>query len=109
MNARRRFLRRTKSLRGRIYFNDGRKSLPCLIRDVAYEGARIMIAHRAAVPNEINLYIPKRKRIAHASVLWRHGDNLGLALSEVRRHTGGRPAPLRTGSAARRHPLTWKR
>ena len=54
-----------------------------------------MIAHRAAVPNEIDLYIPKRKRIAHANVRWRHGDNLGLALSEVRRHTGGRPPPLR--------------
>jgi hypothetical protein len=27
-----------------VYFNDGRKSLPCLIRDVAYEGAGIMIA-----------------------------------------------------------------
>jgi hypothetical protein len=29
------------------------------------------------------LYIPKRKRIAHASVRWRHGDKLGLALFEV--------------------------
>src|SRR6185312_11214085 len=43
----------------RVYFNDGRKSLPCLIRDVAYEGARIIIAHQATIPNEIDLYIPK--------------------------------------------------
>ena len=31
-----------------VYFNNGRKSLPCLIRDVAYEGARIIIADPAA-------------------------------------------------------------
>jgi hypothetical protein len=103
MNERRRSPRHAKCLRGRVYFNDGRESLPCLIRDVAYEGARIIIAHRgASIPNGIDLYIPKRKRIAHASVRWRHGDKLGLALSEVRRHTGERRAPLRTPSAARR-------
>ena len=50
----------------------------------------------------MKLIIPKRKRIAHASVRWRHGDKLGLALSEVRRHTGERRAHLRTPSAARR-------
>ena len=59
MNERRRFPRHTKCLRGRVYFNDGRKSLACLIRDVAYEGARIIIAHQATIPNEIDLYIPK--------------------------------------------------
>jgi hypothetical protein len=86
-------------LRGRIYFNDGRKSVPCLIRDVAYEGARIIIAHRASIPNEIDLYIPKKKRIAHASVRWRHGDKLGLALSEVRRRTEDRRTNLRTAQS----------
>jgi hypothetical protein len=69
-------------LSGRIYFNNGRKSQPCLIRDVAYEGARIIIAKPVDIPNEIDLYIPTRKRLAHASVRWRHGDNkLGLVLS----------------------------
>jgi hypothetical protein len=102
MNERRRFPRHIKCLRGRVYFNDGRKSLPCVIRDVAYEGARIIIAHRATIPNEIDLYIPKRKRIAHATVRWRRGGKLGLALSEVRRHTADRRAPMRTAPAARR-------
>ena len=55
MNERRRFSRHSKCLRGRVYFKDGRKSLPCLVRDVAYEGARIIIAHRgASIPNEID-------------------------------------------------------
>jgi len=83
MNERHRSRRQTRYLRGRVYFNNGRKSLPCLIRDVAYEGARIILTDPADIPNEIDLYIPKRKRIAHASVRWRHGDKLGLALFEV--------------------------
>ena len=41
-------------MRGRVYFNNGRKSLPCLIRDVAYEGARIILTDPADIPNEID-------------------------------------------------------
>ena len=92
MNERHRSRRQTRYLRGRVYFNNGRKSLPCLIRDVAYEGARIILTDPADIPNEIDLYIPKRKRIAHASVRWRHGDKLGLALFEVGHRTRERPA-----------------
>jgi hypothetical protein len=72
-------------LRGRVYFNNGRKSRPCVIRDIAYEGARIVVADPVDIPNEIDLHIPKRKRIAHASVRWRRGDKLGLVLNEVGR------------------------
>jgi PilZ domain len=100
MQERRRSPRQTKCLRGRIYFNSGRQSVSCLIRDIAYEGARIIITKAAAIPNEIDLYIPKRKRITHASVRWRHGDSLGLALSEIGRHAEDRPARMRHISCA---------
>ena len=33
--------RRRCRLRGRVYFNNGRKSRRCSIRDISYEGARI--------------------------------------------------------------------
>ena len=102
MNERRRSRRQTRCLRGRVYFNNGRKSLPCLIRDVAYEGARIILTDPADIPNEIDLYIPNRKRIAHASVRWRHGDKLGLALFEVGHHTRERPSHAPATSARRR-------
>jgi hypothetical protein len=92
MQERRRSPGQTKCLRGRIYLNNGRKSLSCLIRDVAYEGARIIVADPAVIPNEIDLHIPKRKRIAHASVRWRHDDKIGLTLSEVRRYAGTKVA-----------------
>jgi hypothetical protein len=102
MQEQRRIQSRTKCLRGRVYFNSGRKSQPCLIRDIAYEGARIIVAKSAEIPNDIDLYIPKRKRIAHASVRWRRGEKLGLALSDVGRHAQERPARSRATSEARR-------
>lgn len=83
MNERRRSPR--QCLRGRVYFNNGRKSRSCVIRDIAYEGARIIVADPADIPNEIDLHIPKRKRIAHASVRWRRGDKLELVLYEMGR------------------------
>ena len=96
MQEQRQLQRQTLCLRGLVYFNNGRKWQPCLIRDVAYEGARIIVAKPADIPNEIDLYIPKRKRIARASVRWRHGEKLGLALSDVGRRAEQRPSRLRT-------------
>jgi PilZ domain-containing protein len=90
MRGRRRSARRTKRLQGRLYFqvDDRRSSLPCLVRDMSYEGARIVVAGRSKIPDELDLYIPERKRIAHASVRWRHGARVGLVLSNVTRARG---------------------
>jgi hypothetical protein len=52
---------------------------------MSYEGARIVVAGRSKIPDELDLYVPERKRIAHASVRWRHGAGVGLVLSNVAR------------------------
>jgi hypothetical protein len=84
MNERRRLSRRTKCQRGRLYFyRNGRKSRPCQILDAFYEGARIVVDNPARIPDELKLYIPTRKRIAHASVRRRYGHKLGLSLSDI--------------------------
>jgi hypothetical protein len=86
MNERRRSSRRTKRLRGRLYFDrHGRESQSCQIIDAFYEGARIIVDNPARIPDQVDLYIPKKKRIAHASVRWRHGHKLGLALTGIKR------------------------
>jgi PilZ domain len=86
MNERRRSTRRTNYLRGRLYFHgDGRNSLPCRIVDASYEGARVIVDSPISVPDEVELYIPKKKRIALARVRWRHGEKIGLALSAISR------------------------
>jgi len=66
--------RSSRCLRGRLYFfRNGRKSQRCLILDAFYEGARIVVDNPARIPDEIDLYIPKKRRFAHAKVRWRHG------------------------------------
>ena len=99
MQERRRSVRYAKCLHSRVYFNNGRDSLPCFILDASYEGARIVIADPVNVPDEIELYIPGKNRIAHGSVRWRHGDTIGLALSEIARHV---PSPNRRRPSAHR-------
>ena len=84
MNERRRSSRRTKCLRGWLYFGrNGRKSRPCQILDAFYEGARTVVDHPTRIPDEVELYIPKKNRRAQASVRWRHGKRIGLALASL--------------------------
>ena len=102
MNERRPLSRRTKCLRGRLYFNrNGRKSRPCQILDAFYEGARIVVDNPARIPDEVDLYIPKKKRIAHASVRWRHGRKLGLSFSEIGPRAGDHPSRSRATLAGK--------
>ena len=91
MDVRRKSIRQRSSLRGRIYFNDGRPSVSCLIHDISYEGARIVILDSIDIPNEIKLCIPEKNRIMHANVRWRHDDKIGLAFSEGVPHISGPP------------------
>src|SRR5262249_55378621 len=83
MEERRRSVRQKCRLRGRIYFYDGRKSVPCGIRDISYEGARIELLEPIDIPDAIDLYIPQKHRTMHASVRWRHGSRIGVSFSSV--------------------------
>jgi hypothetical protein len=99
MNERRRSTRHMKCLLGRLYFGrNARNSQPCLVLDAFYEGARIIVDNPTSVPDEVELYIPKKNRRAHASVRWRHGERIGLTFSEFARRTH---TPLRAGHGNR--------
>lgn len=58
MRERRKFKRERRFLRGCIYFNNSRDAVDCLIQDISYEGARIVLSDSADVPHEVQLYIP---------------------------------------------------
>jgi hypothetical protein len=77
MDERRRSVRQKIRLRGRVYFNDGRNWANCLIRDISYEGARIVFTNRVKIPDAFLLTIPEKNRMVHANVRWRHGNRIG--------------------------------
>ena len=93
MQERRQLPRQSVRLGGRIYFNGGRPSVPCLIQDISYEGARIIILDPIDIPSEIKLCIPERNKIVHANVRWRHDNKIGLAFSEGEPHITGKWQP----------------
>jgi hypothetical protein len=93
MQERRRSSRHDSRLRGRIYFDDGRMSVSCLIQDISYEGARIAIFDQVDIPSEIKLCIPEKNRMLRASVRWRHDNRIGLAFSEAQRDVIGKSPP----------------
>jgi hypothetical protein len=79
MTNRRASPRQKALLQGRIYFNNRRMSVDCMIRDLSGEGARLKIAGAVSVPDSAELYLPARDEYRLVKIQWRHGDELGVA------------------------------
>ena len=82
MAERRSSARQKSFLQGRIYFNNRRSSVDCLIRDYSETGAKLKFSETVAVPEAIELYIPNKEEIHRARVQWRSGDEMGIAFGE---------------------------
>ena len=68
MSERRQLPRQKSFLRGCLYFNNGRASATCLIRNMSDRGARILISHALNIPDIVELYvIQTARRCAHVS------------------------------------------
>jgi hypothetical protein len=75
----RRAPRHRSFLQGRIYFNNRRSSVDCLIRDISETGAKLMFSHAVSTPEALELYIPNKDATFRARVQWRRGDEVGVA------------------------------
>ena len=85
MAERRSSSRQRSFLQGRIYFNNRRSSIDCLIRDYSETGARVTLSESATVPEAMELYIPNREETHRARVEWRSGNEVGIAfVDEIR-------------------------
>src|SRR5262249_29434819 len=81
---RRRIARQKSFLRGMISFHDHRSALDCLVRDISPYGARLVFADTvAAVPDTIDLNIPQKSQTLRAHVIWRHGQEIGVAFAQA--------------------------
>lgn len=79
MNERRSLMRQKSFLHGRIYFNNRRSSLDCLVRDYSDQGARLTVSDSVAIPEVIELHVPHKDETRRAKVQWRTGYELGVA------------------------------
>ena len=99
----RRLLSRQKSfLQGRIYFNNRRSTVDCLVRDYSDAGARLKFSETIAVPEVIELFIPNREEVHRARVEWRSGNEMGVSFGEEARAPSIAPDAAQPGDLATR-------
>ena len=78
---RRRVARQKSFLRGMIYFNNRRNVVDCLIRDISPYGARLIFSDAVTTPDSLDLYIPQKEETLRIHVIWRHGQEVGVAFA----------------------------
>ena len=81
MKERRSTSRQKSFLQGRIFFNNRRTSLDCLIRDFSEHGARLKFSGPISMPDVVELYVPNKDESYRARVEWRNGDEVGVAFN----------------------------
>ena len=66
-----------------IYFNNRRNAVDCLIRDISPYGARLIFSDAVTTPDVLDLYIPQKEQTLRIHVIWRHGQEVGVAFAQA--------------------------
>jgi len=66
-----------------IYFNNRRNAVDCLIRDISPYGARLIFSDSVTTPDVLELYIPQKEQTLRVHVIWRHGQEVGVAFAQA--------------------------
>ena len=66
-----------------IYFNNRRNVVDCLIRDISPYGARLIFSDAVTTPDVLDLYIPQKEQTLRIHVIWRHGQEVGVAFAQA--------------------------
>ncbi len=80
---RRRIARHKSFLRGMITFNNRRSAVDCLVRDISPYGARLIFSDAVTVPDALDLTIPQKQQTLRVHVIWRHGQEVGVAFAQA--------------------------
>jgi hypothetical protein len=80
---RRRTARQKSFLRGMIYFNNRRNAVDCLVRDISPYGARLIFSDAVTTPDVLDLYIPQKEQTLRVHVIWRNGQEVGVAFAQA--------------------------
>ena len=79
LSERRDYARKRCLLSAKIEFNDRQSIMDCVVRDRSDTGMRIKLPPAAPVPGEFDLHVVDRGQKHRMRVMWRVGDDIGLA------------------------------
>ncbi len=80
LTARRRILKG-----GMVCFNDRHSTLPCAVRDLSEQGARLRLSGSGDAPDTFELFIELDGVWVDCDVIWRSNDEIGVAFSSPKR------------------------
>ena len=66
-------------LGAKIEFNEHKSIMDCVVRDQSEHGMRIKLPQAAPIPVEFDLHVLDRDQKHKMRVMWRAGDDIGLA------------------------------
>jgi hypothetical protein len=78
MQDRRSSTRQKSFLRGRLFYNNRRSSVDCLVRDISDTGARLVFSSAVSIPEVVELYLSNKDDVRRARVQWRRGEEVGV-------------------------------
>jgi hypothetical protein len=105
MTERRSISRQKSFLQGRIFFNNRRTSVDCLIRDITEHGARLKFPSMTATPDVVELYIPNKDETYRVKVEWRNANEIGVAFDFDEKSPPLAPGAAPADLSARIHKL----
>ena len=83
MVERRSSTRKKSFLQGRIYYNNQRSSVDCLVRDISKQGAKLVFSDAVAIPDLVELYLPGKDEVHRVRLQWRKGEEIGVGFGLV--------------------------
>jgi hypothetical protein len=81
MSERRSGSRQKSFLQGRIFFNNRRTTVDCLIRDFSESGAKLKFHSLISIPDVVELFIPVKEETRRARIVWRNADEVGVSFN----------------------------
>ena len=95
MTEQRKVTRARTVYRGSIIFNSQNSTIDCLVRNFSEVGAKIIVGETLSFPQKFELNVPQKGRSYNAMVIWRAGEEVGIAFqSEIVNKTA---IPLESG------------
>jgi hypothetical protein len=64
----------------RLAFHDRKSTIDCVVRNFADDGAKIELDSLVAVPDQVDLTIPRKGIAFLGRIIWRRANQAGLAL-----------------------------